>query len=140
LVVDNAKVTVGSPYVKGAKVRATVLEQIKAPKIIVYKYIPKERYRRKYGHRQRYTKLAIDKITVTAPRRKTTTAKESDETAKKPARKPKTTTAKATTARKPRSTKTTGESKTKSAPKKTTRKPRASKSSTTTGDKTPDKG
>ncbi|UCF62184.1 MAG: 50S ribosomal protein L21, partial [Anaerolineaceae bacterium] len=49
LLVDNAKVHVGTPYVKGAKVRGTVVDQLKAPKIIVYKYIPKERYRRKRG-------------------------------------------------------------------------------------------
>ena len=52
LLVDNAKVHVGTPYVKGAKVRGTVVEQLRAPKIIVFKYIPKERYRRKRGHRQ----------------------------------------------------------------------------------------
>jgi large subunit ribosomal protein L21 len=56
------KVTIGTPLVKGAKVQATVEGQIKGPKIRVFKYKPKVRYRRRQGHRQRYTLLRIDKI------------------------------------------------------------------------------
>ena len=77
LVVDKAKVRVGAPFVKGAKVSCTVVDQIKAPKVIVFKYIPKERYRRKRGHRQRYTRIAIDSIRLTTPRKKATTTEES---------------------------------------------------------------
>ena len=55
-------ITVGKPTIKGAKVQATVVAQIKAPKIVVFKYKPKNRYRVKSGHRQRYTRLQIDKI------------------------------------------------------------------------------
>jgi len=58
----DGKLTIGSPVVEGAKVEAKVLEQGKAKKIIVYKYKAKKDYRKKQGHRQRYTKLVIEKI------------------------------------------------------------------------------
>ena len=64
LVADDGKVTVGQPTVEGAKVRATVLRHDKARKIIVFKYKPKKRYRRKTGHRQHFTRLQIDEIVV----------------------------------------------------------------------------
>ncbi len=53
---------VGSPLVAGAKVLAKVLGDGKGEKIIVFKYKPKVRYRRKTGHRQKYTRLKIDSI------------------------------------------------------------------------------
>jgi len=62
LVADDAEVAVGTPYVTGVKVQATVLSQIKGPKIVVFKYKPKKRYRVKTGHRQQYTRLRIDSI------------------------------------------------------------------------------
>jgi len=62
LVADGEKVTVGTPTVKGAKVKATVEEHFKGRKVIVFKYIPRERYRRRRGHRQQYTRLRIDAI------------------------------------------------------------------------------
>lgn len=65
LVADGAEATVGTPVVKGAKVKATVVDQYRDRKIIVWKYRPKQRYRRKKGHRQHYTRLRIDNI-VTA--------------------------------------------------------------------------
>lgn len=70
LMVQDSEVTVGTPTVTGASVKGTVLEQIKAPKILVFKYKTRERYRRKIGHRQRYTKVQIDKIAVRRPRKK----------------------------------------------------------------------
>jgi large subunit ribosomal protein L21 len=70
LLVDDSKVTVGTPTVSGASVKGTVVDQIKAPKILVFKYKTRERYRRKIGHRQRYTKVQIDKISVRQPRKK----------------------------------------------------------------------
>lgn len=62
LIADGKKVTVGSPEVEGAKVVATSQGEGKADKIIVLKYKPKVRYRKKTGHRQLYTRLSIDKI------------------------------------------------------------------------------
>ncbi|OIQ61528.1 50S ribosomal protein L21 [Moorella thermoacetica] len=59
---EGADLKVGTPYVEGAKVTASVQAQDKAPKIIVFKYKPKKNYRRKQGHRQPYTQLKIEKI------------------------------------------------------------------------------
>jgi large subunit ribosomal protein L21 len=66
LLVNGDKVKVGKPYVKGAKVVAKVAEHFKGRKILVFKYIPKERYRRRKGHRQQYTRLEIEKIQATS--------------------------------------------------------------------------
>ncbi len=62
LVSDGEKVTVGRPTVEGAKVVATVVEEGKGDKVLVFKYKPKVRYRRKKGHRQPYTRLAVKEI------------------------------------------------------------------------------
>jgi len=62
LVADGEDVRVGQPVIEGAKVVATVTAHGKGPKIIVFKYRPRQRYRRKRGHRQAYTRLMIDEI------------------------------------------------------------------------------
>ncbi len=62
LLVGGEKVAVGSPFVKGAKVVASVEKQGKAKKITVFKYKPKKNQYRKLGHRQPYTKLVIEAI------------------------------------------------------------------------------
>ena len=64
LVSDGKKVQVGNPYVKGIKVEGKVVAHGKAKKIIVYKMKPKANYRRKYGHRQPYTKVEITSISM----------------------------------------------------------------------------
>ena len=64
LVADGDKVRVGTPLIEGAKVVAEALGEEKGEKVIVFKYKPKVRYRRKTGHRQRYTKLAIKEISL----------------------------------------------------------------------------
>ena len=61
LMVDNK---VGTPYLDGAKVTGTVLKNGKQKKIVVYKYNPKKKYRKKQGHRQPYTKVEIKSIKV----------------------------------------------------------------------------
>lgn len=58
----NDEIVVGTPYVDGVRVKAKVLEHIKLPKVIVFKYRPKKNYRRKKGHRQRATRLKVLKI------------------------------------------------------------------------------
>jgi large subunit ribosomal protein L21 len=63
LVADGETVAVGTPLVAGAKVQATVVSQVQGPKLVVFKYKPKKRYRVKKGHRQDYTRLHIDSIT-----------------------------------------------------------------------------
>lgn len=64
LVVDDNEVSIGKPTIDGAKVLATVVAQEKGPKITVFKYRPRKRYRRHAGHRQFYTRLRIDEIVV----------------------------------------------------------------------------
>jgi large subunit ribosomal protein L21 len=62
LVADGEQVSVGAPFVSGAKVQATVVGQVKGPKVVIFKYKPKKRYRVKTGHRQHYTRIQIDTI------------------------------------------------------------------------------
>ena len=63
LMVAGAGAThVGTPLVSGATVQAKVEEQRRGPKIVVFKYKPKKRYRRRTGHRQAQTRVAITAI------------------------------------------------------------------------------
>ena len=62
LIADGERLIVGTPTVDGAKVVATSQGEGKGKKVIVFKYKPKVRYRKKTGHRQLYTRLVIDKI------------------------------------------------------------------------------
>ena len=59
---DTTKV--GAPYVDGASVQGKVVKNGKSKKIYVFKYRAKKNYRRKTGHRQPYTKVQIEKISV----------------------------------------------------------------------------
>ena len=62
LVSDDNGTKVGTPIVTGAKVMAKVLEQGKADKVRGMKYRSKTNYRRRYGHRQAYTRVEIQEI------------------------------------------------------------------------------
>lgn len=62
LIAQDDNIRTGKPYIEGAVVKATVLEEGKGPKIYVYKYKAKKGYDKKTGHRQYYTKLKIDGI------------------------------------------------------------------------------
>ena len=62
LIANGEQVTVGQPTVEEARVQATVVGEGKARKVIIYKYLPRHRYRRKKGHRQLFTRLRIDSI------------------------------------------------------------------------------
>ncbi|UCH43913.1 MAG: 50S ribosomal protein L21 [Dehalococcoidales bacterium] len=62
LIGDEDGVTVGEPTIEGAKVTATSQGEGRAKKIIVFRYKPKVRYRRKTGHRQYFTRLSIDEV------------------------------------------------------------------------------
>jgi large subunit ribosomal protein L21 len=64
LLVSGDAVTVGNPYVQGAKVSATVESHGRDPKIIVFKYKPKKDYRRTKGHRQQYSIIKIGEISA----------------------------------------------------------------------------
>ncbi|MCI6663053.1 MAG: 50S ribosomal protein L21 [Treponema sp.] len=62
LVSNEGSVSVGAPYVKGAKVKAVVEESIRDKKLIVYKYKSKKDYHRTIGHRQQYTTIRVQEI------------------------------------------------------------------------------
>jgi ribosomal protein L21 len=59
----GGKFTVGQPYLGAVTVEALVLEELKGPKLIVYKHKPKKHYQRKTGHRQPLSKFLVTKIT-----------------------------------------------------------------------------
>jgi large subunit ribosomal protein L21 len=64
LVGDGEAVTVGAPVVDGASVSGTVLGEALGPKLVVFKFKQKVKYRRHTGHRQHLTRVRIDEITV----------------------------------------------------------------------------
>ena len=68
MVSQDGTATLGAPTVAGATVTAEVVGKGKADKVIVFKYKAKTRYRRKAGHRQRYTDLRITDISMTKPK------------------------------------------------------------------------
>jgi large subunit ribosomal protein L21 len=135
LIADNGDVAIGTPTLKGATVKGRVLDHIKAAKIIVFKYVPKQRYRRKQGHRQRYTRVAIEGINVgVAPAKKSATKETPAAAPKTTASKKKAAAPKAKSTAKPAAKKaTTKKPATKKAEKKAapSKKSSAAKSSTT---------
>jgi large subunit ribosomal protein L21 len=62
LINDDTNVVIGTPTIAGAKVMGKVVRQDRGPKIIVFKYKPKVRYRRKTGHRQSQTHVLVKAI------------------------------------------------------------------------------
>ena len=64
LVSKDGDITVGAPTVNGAKVTGKVVRHGKGPKVIVYKMRPKKHYRRKRGHRQPFTRVMIESISL----------------------------------------------------------------------------
>ncbi len=64
MVVDGADVKIGKPVLEGAKVVAKIAEQGKAKKVIIFKKKRRKGYRLKKGHRQNYTALQIEQISI----------------------------------------------------------------------------
>ncbi len=62
LLTDGESVDVGTPFLESAAVKAEIVAQDKAKKILVFKYKRRKRYRRKQGHRQPFTAIRIDSI------------------------------------------------------------------------------
>lgn len=56
--------TVGKPYLENVRIEAEILEELRGPKVIVYKMRPKKHYRRKNGHRQSLTKFMVTSISA----------------------------------------------------------------------------
>ena len=107
VVADGADITIGTPYVKGAKVKAKIDEHGKDKKVIVYKFKPKRKYRKKQGHRQPYTRVTVTGITL---------AKDKADATAEPKAAAKTTAAKTTTAKKPAAKTTAAKTTTAKAP------------------------
>jgi large subunit ribosomal protein L21 len=64
LIGDGDEVTVGTPVVTGASVSATVLGEELGPKLVIFKFKQKVKYRRRTGHRQHLMRVRIDAITA----------------------------------------------------------------------------
>ncbi len=62
LTAEGGNVTVGEPYISGAKVKGKVLRQARARKKIVFKYHSKTRQKKKKGHRQPFTEVLVEKV------------------------------------------------------------------------------
>lgn len=62
LIDKDGATTIGTPLVPGASIKATVLDQVKGDKVIVFKKKRRKGYRVKNGHRQQFTKISIDSI------------------------------------------------------------------------------
>ena len=62
LTVDKDEVKIGTPLIEGTYAEARVMRQGRAKKVIVFRYHPKTRYRKKKGHRQEFTEVEIQKI------------------------------------------------------------------------------
>lgn len=58
----DGKLTVGKPYLSNVNVEAEITEELRGPKLIIYKMRPKKHYRKKQGHRQNLSKFMITKI------------------------------------------------------------------------------
>ena len=64
LINEGKGITLGKPYIKGARVELKVMEHRRGPKIIVYKMRPKKKTRRKNGHRQELTRVMVQSIAI----------------------------------------------------------------------------
>jgi large subunit ribosomal protein L21 len=75
LIGDGEDVTIGTPTVAGASVSATVIGPALGPKLVIFKFKQKVKYRRRTGHRQHMTRVRIDTINPTAARKPAAKAK-----------------------------------------------------------------
>jgi large subunit ribosomal protein L21 len=84
LVGDGEVVTVGTPTVAGARVIGTVLGEHLGPKLIIFKFKQKVKYRRTTGHRQHLTRVRIDEISAGGKRATAEQAKRASATEAEP--------------------------------------------------------
>jgi large subunit ribosomal protein L21 len=126
LVSDGKKVEVGAPFVKGASVKGKIQDHPKGKKITVFKYKPKQRYRRTRGHRQMLTHIEIESVGVPKAAAKTKAEAKSKSTSSK-ADASKASTKKSASATKKKSTTTSTKKSAATPEKKSTSKPKAAK-------------
>jgi large subunit ribosomal protein L21 len=79
LIGDGEEVTIGTPTVAGASVSATVLGEALGPKLVIFKFKQKVKYRRRTGHRQHMTRVRIDTINPTAAKKAAKAKADADE-------------------------------------------------------------
>lgn len=154
LLSTDDKIEIGEPFLKGVSVDGTILSHFKGPKLIIFKYRAKQRYRVKTGHRQKYTRVQIDSIAFAGKAavvkeieekpevQKASSAKKSTSTAKKKTEKAVKSTSTAakksaaakiiTTAKKPAAVKKSAVNKSTTAKKPAAAKKPAVKKTTTT--------
>ena len=142
MLVDGDNISVGTPTVGGIQVSTTVIDHFKGPKIIVFKYRPKNRIRVKGGHRQQYTRLMVDVIGKPGETRKVAKAEKAEAPvvenaeakAEKKVEKKEVAAASSSKGKKPAATK-----KTEKAPAKKTEKAPAKKAPAKKAEKAPAK-
>ncbi len=88
LVGNQETIHLGTPLLSGARVVGTIAEQGKKDKVIVFKFKRRKKYRKKQGHRQRFTKVRIDQIELTAKKVRGPETEKVKETASKAVAKP----------------------------------------------------
>lgn len=88
LLADGEKLTVGTPVVEGATVIASVVEQIRDKKVIIFKKKRRQGYKRKKGHRQYLTVLKVEEISAKGGAKKAAPAKKAETTATAETKKP----------------------------------------------------
>lgn len=77
LLIKDNELHLGQPYVENGRIEASIIEEFKAPKIIVFKKKSKKRYKRTRGHRQHLHRIKIEKIQIAkAGEQKTVAEKE----------------------------------------------------------------
>ena len=64
LIEKDGEVTLGSPFIEGAKVTAKILRHGKEDKVTIIKMKRRKDYRKKQGHRQNYSEIQIEQISV----------------------------------------------------------------------------
>ena len=81
---DKNSITVGTPYVKDAKIELEVVSHKRDKKILVYKMRPKKKTRRKMGHRQELTRVMVKSISIGKAAPKSSSKKETIKKETKP--------------------------------------------------------
>jgi large subunit ribosomal protein L21 len=84
MVGEGEDVKVGSPYLKGGKVTATVVEHGRGEKIRILKFKRRKHHMKRMGHRQDFTRIEITGIAASAPKKKVSKKKAAKPEAAKP--------------------------------------------------------
>ncbi len=84
MVGEGEDVKVGTPYLEGGKVTATVVEHGRGEKIRIIKFKRRKHHMKKMGHRQDFTRIEITGIAASAPKKKVSKAKAAKPAAEKP--------------------------------------------------------